>query len=196
MRRSVIALLFALVAAVVVGQPLVNAQQASDWSDWTGVADPEECVTDPVETDSFVEDLIAAAATPAAEDVPLMVESIDDLPAGDAPADEETEGALTTVRELIACVNAGKIGSALALFTPKALALLLFGVAGIDATTMGEEEIAATVALFAAFLEAPATPMADGLQANLVEIQDVRKLRDGRILVVFSASATDTDAVG
>ena len=196
MRRSVIALILALVAAVAVGQPLVNAQRSSDWSEWTGVPGPEECVIDPVETDSFVQDLIAAAATPVAEDVPLMVESIDELPAGDTPSDEEAEGALTTVRELFACVNAGKLGSVLALFTPNALATLLFGVAGIDAASMAEEEIAATVALFAAFLESSATAMEADQQARIGEIQDVRKLPDGRILIVISGSAIDTDAVG
>jgi hypothetical protein len=196
MRRSMMIFLLALITVVAVGQPLARAQQASDWSEWTGVPGPEECVTDAVETDAFIQEIIAAAATPVAEDVPFTVASIDDLPAGVAPSDEEAEGALTTIRELAACVNAGKFGSALAQFTPKALASLLFGVAGMDVATMDEKEIAATVALIAAFLESPVTALAADQQAEIVDIQDVRKLKDGRVLVVLSGSAIDTEATG
>jgi len=194
MRRSMIVLLVALVASLAFGQPIALARQnAADWSKWTGAPGPEECVTGPVDSDTFVDDLIAAAATPQADDVPLAVESIDDLPAGKAPSDEEAEGALTTVRELLACANAGKFGSLLALFTPVALARLLFGATGLDAATMNKEELKATFAILTMFVELPATPVADELQAELGEIQDVRRLPDGRILVVATGTATDTE---
>ena len=195
--RSSLALLatvLAVIATLLAGPAATLARQESgDWSEWTGVPGPEECVTEPVDAETFIDELVVAAATPAANDIPLMVASIDDLPAGEAASDEETEGALTTVRELLACVNAGKFGSVLALFTPEGLVTLLFGASGMDASTTTAEDLSEALGFFLPFLTAPATPIAQEAQAGLVEITDVRKLPDGRILVVSVGDATGSE---
>jgi len=180
--------------ALLAGQSAALARQdVVDWSKWTGVPGPEECTAESVDIAEFVQGLVAAAGTPAANDIPLQVASIDDLPAGGPASEEETEGALTTVRELLACVNAGRFGSVLSLFTPEGLVALIFGASGLDAATMTAEEIEAAIAFFTPFLDTPATPAADDARAGLVEIKDVRRLPDGRILVVSVGDATGTE---
>jgi hypothetical protein len=180
--------------ALLAGQSAALASQdVVDWSEWTGIPGPEECTAESVDVAEFVQGLVAAAGTPAVNDIPLQVASIDDLPAGGPASEEETEGALTTVRELLACVNAGKFGSALSLFTPEGLVALIFGASGLDAATMTAGEIEAAISFFTPFLDAPATPAADDARAGLVEIKDVRRLPDGRILVASVGDATGTE---
>lgn len=187
-----VALAIALVATFT-GQVALARQDGSEWAAWTGVPGPEECTAEPIDLATFVDELVAAAASPTPGDVPLQIGSIDELPAGEPASAEETYGALSTVRALLACVNAGKFDSLLALFTPDGLVQLLFGTSGLDASAMTEDDIRAAIEFFAPILSAPATPVAEGERAELTEIRDVRKLPDGRILVVSVGDATVTE---
>lgn len=188
---------WAVGAAFIAGQAGALARQTgNDWSDWAGVPGPEECATGPVDAESFVQGLLEAAASPVPGDIPLQVNSIDDLPTGEPVSEDEATGALTTVRELFACVNAGKFGSVLALFTAEGIVTLTFGAAGLDAASLSDEELTEALQFFLPIIAAPATPAAQGSQVGLIEITDVRKLADGRILVVSVGDATGTQGEG
>jgi hypothetical protein len=90
-------------------------------------------------------------------------------PAAGDPADAETVAAITsTVREALACRNAGDYLRAYALFTPEMIAQLFGGPATID-----PEVIVAAV-------EGP-RPVPPARRLGIVAITDVVTLPDGRV---------------
>jgi hypothetical protein len=169
-------------------------ETSSDWSEWLGTPGPEACTIKPISAEALVYAVATAIATPQPESIPAEVASIDELPSGEPANADETAGSLDTVREVIACVNAGSFGAVLALFTPNGVAQLLLGMSG-ESTGLTEEELVQSIEFLRPILETPATPVPVEQRAALVEIQDVRKLPDGRILVVSVGDAASDSGV-
>ena len=167
MRRSRIV---AVVLAILVPLP---AASVATTQDATPVALPQPIVPDPAECTvaprpvEFFEQFLAtpgtgAAASPAASPVPT------DLPAGE-PADPETVEAVTaTVRQILACLNAGDTRRAASLFTDDYFARL-FAQSG----RLPPEQLAAIAG----------TPVAaPGLARTLLlAVRAVRVLADDRV---------------
>jgi hypothetical protein len=186
-----------LIAALLgrhLGVAAATPETSSDWSEWLGTPGPEECTTEPITADEFVYAVATAIAQPQPEPIPIEVASIDDLPSGEPASAEETASALDTVREVIACVNAGSFGRALALFTPNGMGQLLLGTSA-ESTPLTEEELLQSIEFLKPILETPATPVPVEQRAALIEIQDVRKLPDGRMLVVSVGDAASGNGV-
>ena len=99
-------------------------------------------------------------------------------PAGTQVDDETLEGVTATVAESIACQNAGDVRRTLALFTRDAVRGFFSGPRGFDA-----ESVQATA-------EASPVPVSADRVVELVSVDDVVLLEDGRV------GATVTTAVG
>jgi hypothetical protein len=110
----------------------------------------------------------AAAASPTAG-LPPLAASEAELPAG-APADDATVTEIVaTVRELIACNNAGDLARVFAFYTDD---LIRRALAGDPAAAL------------AAALAAPPTA---GAQTELLAVRGVRVLDDGRVGAIVEA---------
>ncbi|MGI8477483.1 MAG: hypothetical protein ACR2OO_14090 [Thermomicrobiales bacterium] len=158
------AMLFAL-AALLLLPSAGRAQSASGTPEAVGA---EECRTEPI---SF-ERLQSIAATPVAETpTPESAASPTPfaMPAGDA-ADAQTTAAVTrTVREFIACLNAGDVLRTLSLYSDAYIA------AAVGPRGMPQDAYAV--------LGRP-TPAAEGDKTDLYDIGDVLILPDGRAAVL------------
>ena len=188
-RRSLFCLIvFMLTVGYVAPAAAGDAEMAGGrvgrhWSDWIGVPDAELCTTESVAAEAFVHSLATATAHEPETIVSSQIESIDELPDGEPVTIEDAAEALDTVRELIACLNGGKIGSILALFSDNALAQLMWG-SGFVPTAMTETDMTDMIGRLGPALKTPPTPLAGDQLASLEEILEVRKLDDGRILVI------------
>lgn len=138
-----------------------------------GIADPTECQVEP-RSDEWVAALLATPAaldatpdaTPAASPIPYAA-----LPEGDPAGPEALFGINGTMRELVACQNAGDARRALALFTEDVdrETLATFGL--LDPALLG--------------IEAP-TPLPAGEQEIFFSIRDPLLLDDGRYGAIVS----------
>lgn len=187
--RSLLAV--AALAAVTWMAPIValaaTPEPSGDWSAYLGAPGPEECRAQPVTAEALVGMLATAVAQPAPASTPAAPATIDDLPSGDPAGAEDAVGALTTMREVLACVNAGSFGRALALFTPNGIVQLLLGTSS-GSIPLTEDQLRQSIEFLRPLLEGPATPVAESQRAGMSEIREVRRLPDGRILVVSVGS--------
>lgn len=143
--------------------------------------DPAECRVEPRPADLF-DQLTAAPAAAAAS--PTVVESPTPflLPAGDPPTADAEAAAIATVREVIACRNAGDAGRLAALYTDAYLARLaaLPPEERGPLATFGQE----------------ANPVPAESRITLLLVEDVRSLADGRVGVLVSIDDPATDLGG
>jgi hypothetical protein len=126
-----------------------------------GTPAPDECTVAP-----------RSLPLPGGEATPTTPEAVatEFVPPTGAPADDAIQQAVTaTVRESVACANAGDLLRGLALYTDRFLANQLVGPNGIT-----QENLALLVSTPPA-----AAPEADRL--SLVAVRDVIQLADGRV---------------
>ena len=155
-RLSVAGVLVALMAMLAF-VPSTMAQDATPAP--LGAAD---CTVDPIDPDAY--SAAIAAATPAP---PLPVTAT-----GGTPADDATVAAVTdTMRQSIACTNAGDLGRLLALIDPS-YAPTILGVPNnqVDAAVQAAAETSAVAA--------SSTPLVDdldgtSLQSTLLSVTDI-----------------------
>lgn len=171
MRRSsiIVVLAFALIG-VLGGVAPVSAQEASPAAEPIIVPAPNQCTVAPREI-AFFEQL---SATPSAA-MPETASPVAALPVGadleGEPADRDIRAAvLDTVRQVLACVNAGNFLALQALFTD---AYIANDVATFGPMTAEDLE----------FIAAEPVPI-EGDRAALLAILDVRVLADGRVAVL------------
>ena len=132
--------------------------------------DPAECLVAPREVD----DLTALVATPAAGAATPLAESMSGATQPGEPADAETVASVTaTVREIVACGNAGESFAVLALYTDELVRRLVPPDAGA---------LADTAAI-------PATPRATLNRLALAAVRDVQMLPDGRVSAIVEVGA-------
>lgn len=122
MRKTITVIVTLVMSYVVSGGPLV-AQDATPGADGWVTPDPSECTVEP----RSMESILAISATndegtPLAEPpAPAIATPGLQLPEGE-PADQETVEAVTaTIRQLVACENAGDLRRAHALYTDNVL---------------------------------------------------------------------------
>ena len=177
MRLLSLAALLSVALGAALGVARAVAQDATPLA--TPVAfpftpDPAECRVAPRSSDEVLPLLTGtpAAGTPPAAASPAAgrlsaVPSEAQLPAGE-PADEATvAGIVATVRELIACNNAGEFTRVLAFYTDD----LIRAAFGADP--------AAAAQVAASFATPP--PAAQVLRTELLDVRGVRVLPDGRV---------------
>lgn len=156
-----------VVALVMVGMLSVTdalAQEATPVS-VPVVPEPAECQVSPRTAD----ELLALAATPTAAASPVAVR-----PATGEPADAATVAAVTaTVREIVACGNAGESFAVLALYTDALVRRLI--APGLETGA----EIA----------EPAATPRPVASRLALVAVRDVTVLEDGRVSAIVEVAS-------
>ena len=151
--------LFGLIA-VLIWSPVASAQNDGTPAP-LGAA---ECTVDPIDPDTY--SAAIAAATPAPP-LPVM--------ATGTPADADTVTAVTdTMRQSIACTNAGDLGRLLALIDPS-YAPTLLGVPN------NQVDAAVAAAAESSQIGASSTPLVDdldntSLQSTLLSISDVQVL--------------------
>ncbi|MEA2513136.1 MAG: hypothetical protein QOF33_2137 [Thermomicrobiales bacterium] len=161
--RLVPSLLMAALALLLAGPLTARAQ---DTTELPVTPDPSECT---VQAPTPAEFVAMANASPQAgtdDAMAAATPSTFTLPEG-APADEETRQAvIQTLREVVACINAGDYLAFYAYASPR---LLHEQLAGEGIT---EENIAAV-----------GTPVvvAEGQRATLVDVREVIVLPDGRV---------------
>ncbi|MDQ3695703.1 MAG: hypothetical protein M3464_19110 [Chloroflexota bacterium] len=130
-----------------------------------GAVDADECRVAPLSTEELIAlsettgaTVSIALGTPAATPEP---------PAGGTPADLAIVDEVTaTARELVACVNAGKLPRLMALYTVSYRISFWGGVGSAEEVTR---------------LASPTPLLPPGQQAKLVSVEDVRELPDGRV---------------
>ena len=106
------------------------------------------------------------------------------VPPTGTPVDEETlSGISATVAESVACQNAGDVRRTLALFTPDAVRGFFSGPRGFDA-----QSVEATA-------EASPVPVSADQVIELVSIDDVVLLEDGRVGATVTTAAGDVEYV-
>jgi len=162
------AALVAILAALVVASGS-RAQESASTPASTPVVttDPTSCTVTPRPL-SFLATIVEA---PPPETTPAPLESIPDGP----PVDDATRAEVTaTVTMLIACVNAGDVLRAFALYEDAYLARL------VDPEQAMTAEIANEIVV--SFATATAVPAED--QTTLVGLPVVRSMADGRVAVV------------
>lgn len=175
-----VALMMAL-GGLAPGLPgaIVAAQEASPGAagPTIDIPAPEECQVEPR---SFAS--MQALATPGAVSAPPVTSGTPGaLPPGQ-PADAETTAAITaTMREIIACFNAGSPLRSFALYSDGLLRPLFGSPAPLSA------------AVYAQF--STPTPVAPDLWVGIVEIRDARILDDGRAaaIVITNDPAAPSD---
>lgn len=143
------------------------ARQSSPFADRT-VPAPELCQVAPRSV-SFFQDM-GATPQPDAIATPVFPPSIPLIPG--EPADEETIAGITaTVREVIACTNAGDQLRIDALYTDD----YFFRQAAMSGPPSAQ---------FVEFLASPATPLPLAQRAAVYGVRDVQLLPDGRVRAV------------
>ncbi len=179
--RLGITLIASVLALLSIGFTQLRAQDASPVATPPGavstgatpeVIDPTLCAVEP----RTIENLQLILATPAVEEAtpaasPVAEETPFVLPQGSSANAEAVEGVTATVREAIACLNAGETLRYLALHTDGY-------VARLAAEGLLSQEQLDTVA-------APPTPLDPAAQIGLIAVEDVRMLADGRIAVLI-----------
>jgi hypothetical protein len=164
-RRSQIVVAVALGVAVLASP--VAAQEGTPATELPVTPDPAECMAAPRPTAEFA----ALVGTP----VPAPRESFE-RPRGDA-ADAETAAAVTaTVRELVACLNAGDWRRAAALYTDAGFAVAFVGTS--------EQDLAV--------LEASPQPVEEMGRVVLIAVREIERLPDGRVGAVVVTGAEGT----
>ncbi len=163
MKRPV-ALVAALLLLALLGPAVALAQDTTPVAGTFPVTpDPAECQVEPRSAEEFL--AISAGATPTAA---APVASAVEVPLGEA-ADAETVAAVTTtVREILACFNAGDFPRAFSLFSTDAIRQ----TAAED--PLPEEELRA-------FLEATPEALPAGERTTLLALTDVMDLEDGQV---------------
>ncbi|MGH2532581.1 MAG: hypothetical protein ACRDJW_09770 [Thermomicrobiales bacterium] len=136
--------------------------------------DPSECQVEPRD-DAWLLDLIATPVVDVASPpwLPSTPVPADELPEGEPAGPDTLFGINETMRELVACVNAGETRRALALLSNDATretVVVLFGVA-----TVAGPLPAATP-----------TPLPADEQFPFFSIRDPRVLEDGRVGAIVS----------
>lgn len=172
MRRSSIVVVIAFaVIGVLGGVAPVFAQEASPAAEPIIVPAPNQCTVEPRDIafyDQFVGTPSAATTMTAS---PVGAAPIGAGIEGE-PADRATRAAvLDTVRQVLACINAGNILARHALFTDAYLTNAIASSPGMTAEDL-------------ATLAAEPVPL-EGDQAALLAILDVRTLADGRVAVLI-----------
>ena len=178
--KPFIALVIALVSLALLGSAVSVAQEATPAAGTFPITpDPAECQVEA----RPVEDFLAAAAGATPEATPAA-ETVAEVPLGEAADTETVAGVTATVREILACFNAGAFPRALGLFSDNALRR--FG----QEDPLSEEELRGILA---------ATPEAVPAEqrSTLLALTDVMALEDGRVgaLLVTTDAFVGTDTV-
>ncbi len=160
---------FAFAAALAVPAPVVRAVEPGTPVAADDASRPAECRVEPI--------ALPLALPPAATSTAVLPDP-DALPAGEVADDATVAGVTATVRESIACRNAGDLRRAYALMTPA----LLAGLLGGPETAPPE--------IVRLLLEPPDRVPTDERVA-LVAVSDVALLPDGRV-----RARVETDAAG
>lgn len=176
MRREALVGMALAGSLLLAGMTTVSAQDATPAAD--NVPDPSECTVD----QRSVDEIAALLTTPAAatpEEVAGTPEAVA-LPEGEPTGQEVVSAVEATLREAIACQNAGDIRAAFALYTDDYFREVFptFGPQPQDDLD---------------FLATPAVESIDvKLRQALLEVRDVRILSDGRVgaVVVTDNPAT------
>lgn len=176
--RFSLALTVALIALVSVGLTRLAAQDASpEAGPITTGATPEVpnatlCTVEPRTIENLQQVASAAAAgaatpvsSPVAEETPFV------LPQGSAADADAIARVTATVREAVACRNAGDSLRYFALHTDSYLTRFF------SQAPLSQEQLDA--------FAAPPTPLDPTAQVGLIAVQDVRLLADGRIAVLI-----------
>jgi hypothetical protein len=155
-----------------VGSPAAGGPPPATPTVEGDVPSPEECTVEPIS----LERLAQLVATPVPEPVasPEASPTPFAMPEG-RPADNATVAAITaTIREYIACINAGDLARVLALYSDRAIVELLGLPAGGEATA---QEI----------LDSLGTPQVvpDDQRTVLIRIDEVLVLPDGRVAALI-----------
>lgn len=174
-------LAWALAAALMLGAGLgslmpVPLAAATPASQATGDRQPQRipCEVEPITSERLVG--VLEAATP----IPLVVFTPDEIPEGDPVDDATAEAVTATVVTALNCRNAGDFPRVYTLFSDRMLQQL-FG--GLD--TIPPE-------ILRALADAPQR-VRPVLRVNLVEIDRISQLPDGRVsAVVVTANSTHT----
>ena len=164
MKRTLTAIVMG--GGLLIGTSMGTMAQKATPDAITGVPDPSECTVEPRSLESFQ----AALATPAAT-APAALPETPELPDGE-PADAETEAAvLATLREGVACINAGQFDQLLAIYSDDAIRNLLGGVDADPAALFND-------------LSTP-EPAAEDERTEIIEVQGVVVLPDGRVAALI-----------
>lgn len=110
---------------------------------------------------------------------PVSIDGPFEPPAGASADDATIDGVTATVEESIACQNVGDLARTMALFTPEGIASFFSGPRGYD-----PESVDATIA-------AGPVPVSEDRTVNLVTVENVVRLDDGRIGATVSTAAGD-----
>ncbi len=179
--RIGIALVASVLALLSIGFTQLGAQDASPVATpadivSTGatpeVLDPTLCAVEPRTVENIQQILGAQAAgqatpvaSPVAQETPFV------LPQGSSAEADAVEEVTATVREAIACLNAGDTLRYFALHTDDYLS----GLAAQGSLSQGQLDT----------FSAPPTPLDPAAQIGLIAVEDIRMLADGRIAVLI-----------
>lgn len=176
--RVVIA--FLVVVALISASLPVKAAP----SDWIGVPPPDDCAAEPVDA-SYLIDAIKGDAGQI--DIPLIGLEEDELPSGDAVAEDVLDAASATIWNATACVNAGDFPRFFSFMTHPAIYALvmgLFDAMGRPPGPFTEDEIANLEANLSAGFAADAQEMVPDEQGHIDRIHGARMLDDDHLLVL------------
>ena len=157
------------------------------------VPSPAECTVAPIDPGDILDRL---AATPGVVETALAHPAVSPaaptpyvLPAGE-PADAATvAGVAATVREYVACLNAGSTARQLALFTEAHLARIV--LAGLG---QPYPDAVATAEAMMATASAEAARREDTGGIAILAIRDIRVLPDGRAAATLLVDGPDSDS--
>ncbi len=162
--RRLVALVTALCSLALSGPAVALVQEATPAAGGFPITpDPAECQVEARTVDEFV--AVLGAATPTTPD---PVGTTVEVPLGEAADAETVAGVTATIREILACFNAGDFSRALSLFSSEAINR----IAAEDPIT--EEELRS-------FLEATPQAAQAEQQSTLLALTDVMELEDGRV---------------
>lgn len=167
---ATVALATATVLVLVLAAPGAQAAQPATPVAGIDTPRPDECRVDPIPLPIA---LPPVAATPTA-----LLPDPASLPTGEPADDEIVAGVIATVRESIACRNAGDLRRAYALMTPQ----LLAGLLGAPETAPPE--------IIAGLLE-PNRRVPRTERVTLVAVSDIALLPDGLV-----RARVETEAAG
>ena len=131
---------------------------------------PEECTVEPISPERLTQVIATPVPAVSPEATPVGSPTPFAMPAGQ-DADEATVAAITAaVREYIACINAGDLARALALYSDRGLRDLLGAALANGATAQQILDALPT-----------AHPLPEDQRTLIYGIDDVRVLPDGRV---------------
>lgn len=167
MRRLPILVSVLAIAGLVTG--VAAQEEDEDGAEEPRVVQPEECQTEPRSAEELYA-VLGLEGAPAGEATPGPGGTRFPAPPWE-PADAETADAISaSVRELIACLNAGDLRRTAALLTDRG-AQRLMGVGAPDAAGVERRRSA---------LAATPTPLEEERHTRLVAVTDIGVLGDGR----------------